>query len=295
MAVEGFSHKPSETPDPHMNFVSPEYFKTMEIPILLGRDFRMTDGRTAPQVCIVNERFARKFFKDGNALGRHIGMGGDPGTKLDIEIVGVARDTKYEGMREEMPLEVYRPYHQMPFVVGMYSYVRTARDPEQMFSSIRRTVNNLDPNLPLFQMRTLESQMAESLVTERLVASLSTAFGLLATLLAAVGLYGVMAYMVAQRTREIGVRMALGAASGDVIWLVMKEVLLLAGIGIAVGLPAAYGLTRFIKSQLYGIQPNDLMTILLAVAGIAFVALLSGYVPARRATLVDPMRALRWE
>jgi predicted permease len=295
MAVEGFAHKPNETPDPHMQFISPEYFKTMQIPILLGRDFRMTDGKTAPKVCIVNESFARKFFKDGNATGRHIGMGGDPGTKLDIEIIGVVRDTKYEGMREEVPLEVYRPYHQMEFVLGMFAYVRTAREPEQVFSSIRRVVNNLDANLPVFEMKTLEKQMDESLVTERLVATLSTGFGLLATLLAAVGLYGVMAYMVAQRTREIGVRMALGAASTDVVWLVMKEVLLLAGIGIAIGLPAAYGLTRFVKSQLYGIQPNDALTIALAVAGIAFVALASGYVPARRATLVDPMRALRWE
>ncbi len=295
MAVEGFAHKPSETPDPHMNFVSPDYFKTMQIPILIGRDFRMTDGKTAPKVCIVNEKFARKYFKDGNALGRHVGMGGDPGTKLDIEIVGVVRDTKYEGMRDEVPLEVYRPYHQMEFALGMYAYVRTARDPEQVFSSVRRVVNNLDPNLPVFGMKTLEKQMDESLVTERLVATLSTGFGFLATLLAAVGLYGVLAYMVAQRTREIGVRMALGAASADVVWLVMKEVCILAGIGIAIGLPAAYALTRFVKSQLYGIEPNDAFTIAAAVIGIAGVAMLSGYLPARRATLVDPMRALRWE
>jgi predicted permease len=295
MAVEGFANKPGDTPQPHMNFVSPEYFKTMQIPVLLGRDFRMTDGTTAPKVAIVNERFARKYFKDGNAVGRHIGMGGDPGTKLDIEIVGVVRDTKYESMRNEVPLEVYRPYHQMEFALGMYSYIRTTRDPEQLFPGIRRTVAQLDPELPVFEMKTLEKQMDESLVTERLVATLSTGFGFLATLLAAVGLYGVMAYMVAQRTREIGVRMALGAASSDVVWLVMKEVFLLAGIGIVVGLPAAYGLTRFVKSQLYGIQPNDAMTIVLSVLGIALVALASGYMPARRATTVDPMRALRWE
>jgi len=243
----------------------------------------------------VNERFARRFFKDGNAVGKHIGMGGDPGTKLDIEIIAVVRDTKYESMRDEVPLEVYQPYHQMDFVIGMHAYVRTARQPEQAFSAIRQVVNNLDPNLPVFQMKTVEAQMEESLITERLVATLSTGFGLLATLLAAIGLYGVMAYMVAQRTREIGVRMALGAASTDVIWLVMKEVLLLAGIGIAIGLPAAWGLTRMVKSQLYGIQPNDTMTIITATIGIALVALLAGYVPARRATLVDPMRALRWE
>ncbi len=295
LSIEGFQHKPNETPDAHMQFISPDYFKTMNIPILAGRDFRMSDGRGAPKVCLVNERFARRFFKDGIAVGKHIAMDSNPGAKLDIEIIGVVRDTKYESMRDEIPIEVYQPYHQMEFVLGMYAYVRTARQPQQTFASIRQIVNNFDPNLPVFQMKTIEAQMEESLITERLVATLSTGFGILATLLAAIGLYGVMAYMVAQRTREIGVRMALGAASGDVVWLVMKEVFLLAGIGIAVGLPAAWGLTRMVKSQLYGIQPNDAMTIIAATLGIAVVAIIAGYVPARRATMVDPMRALRWE
>ncbi len=295
VSIEGTSFKPSETPDPHMEFITPDFFKTMNIPILKGRDFRMSDGRTAPLVCLVNERFEKKYFKDGNALGRHIGMGGGPGTKLNIEIVGVVRDTKYESMRDEIPEEVYQPIHQVNFVIGVMAYVRTARQPEQTFSGIRQVVNRLDANLPVSFMKTLEAQEEESLITERLVATLSTAFGVLATLLAAIGLYGVMAYMVAQRTREIGVRMALGAARSDVVWLVMKEVVVLAGIGIAIGLPAAYGLTRFAREQLYGIQPNDVLTVTIATVAIAFVALVSGYIPARRATLVDPMRALRWE
>jgi len=295
IAIEGFSHNPTDMPDPHMQFITPDYFRTMNIPILAGRDFRMSDGREAPKVCIVNEKFARRYFKDGNALGRHIGMGGNPGTKLDIEIIGVARDTKYESMRDEIPEEVYQPYHQVPFVLGMMAYVRTARLPEQAFLSIRQVVNRLDSNLPVSDMKTLEKQQEESLITERLVASLSTGFGILATLLATIGLYGVMAYMVAQRTREIGIRMALGARGADVLWLVMKEVLQLVAIGVALGLPAAWALTRFAKSQLYGIQPNDALTIALATGGIALVAILSGYFPARGATLVDPMRALRWE
>ncbi len=257
MTVEGYAAAPTKMPDPHMNYISPNYFKTMEAPLLLGRDFRVSDDKGAPKVCIVNETFAKKYFAGGSAVGRHVGQGSDPGTKLDIEIIGVAKDTKYENMREEIPEEIYMPYQQMSFVLGMAVYVRTARDPEQTFSAVRRTVNGLDANLPVFEMKTLEKQMDESLITERLVASLSSAFGFLATILASVGLYGVMAYMVAQRTREIGVRMALGAGQNDVVWLVMREVLVLAGIGIAVGLPAAWALSRFVKTQLYGIAPKD--------------------------------------
>jgi ABC-type antimicrobial peptide transport system permease subunit len=177
----------------------------------------------------------------------------------------------------------------------MWVYIRTAHDPEQMFGAVRRTMQQIDASLPVTDMKTLEHQVDNSLVMERLVAMLSSAFGLLATLLASIGLYGVMAYSVARRTREIGIRMALGAASGSVVWLVMREVLILVGIGIGLGLGAAWGLTRYVEKELYGIQPNDLTTIALATLGIAFVALMAGYVPALRATKVDPIRALRWE
>jgi predicted permease len=277
-----------------MNFITRDYFKTLNIPVFQGRDFRPTDGKGAPKVAIVNEKFAKRYV-GGGALGHHIGMGGDPGTKTDIEIVGVVRDSKYENMREEMPFEVFIPFDQMDFANGMSAYIRTTREPEQMFSMMRTVVNGLDSNLPLYRIKTLETQVENSLVTERLVASLSSAFGLLATLLAAIGLYGVMAYTVAQRTREIGVRMALGAASSDVVWLVMREVLVLVAIGVAIALPVAWGLTSLVKTQLYGITPNDPLSIALATAGIALVALAAGYVPARRATLVDPIRALRFE
>jgi predicted permease len=286
----------SKRPAPHMNFVSPGYFKTMDVPILQGRDFRPSDqGKDAPKVCMINDKFAKKFFPEGRAVGHRIGMGGDPGTKTDIEVVGVFGDMKYEGMREEVPLELIRPYEQEDFTVGMAVYIRTAREPEQIFSAARHAVQQIDATLPVVDMKTLEKQVDNSLVTERLVASLSSAFGVLATLLASIGLYGVMAYTVARRTREIGIRMALGAATGNVVWLVMKEVLILVGVGIVLGLGASWGLTRYVQKQLYGIQPNDLMTIILATIGIACVALAAGYVPARRATRVDPIRALRWE
>jgi predicted permease len=296
VTVDSFQAKPNEGLDPHMNFVSPGYFKTMDVPILQGRDFLPSDqGKDAPKVCMINDKFAKKYFPGGRAVGHHAGMGSDPGTKTDMEIVGVFGDMRYEGVKEEIPIELVRPYEQEKFTLGLSVYIRTVRDPEPMFSASRRAVQQIDATLPIVDMKTLEKQVDNSLVTERLVASLSSAFGLLATLLASIGLYGVMAYTVARRTREIGIRMALGAATSNVVWLVMKEVLILVGVGIVLGLGASWGLTRYVQKQLYGIQPNDLTTIVLATIGIACVALAAGYVPARRATRVDPIRALRWE
>jgi predicted permease len=295
VTIDSYAPKTGELPDPHMNFISPDYFKTLGIPLLTGRDFRLTDTLTAPKVCIVNETFAKKYFKTVNAEGHMIGMGIDPGTKTDITVIGVVRDTKYESMRDEIPPEVFRPYQQLDFATGIVAYVRTAHNPDDVFSTIRRRVHNLDANMPIFDMITLEKQVDDSLVTERLIATLSSSFGFLATALASIGLYGVMAFTVARRTREIGIRMAIGAEGGDVLWMVLREVLVLLGIGMAIALPTALILTRYIRSQLYGIQPVDPASIIAAMVVIAGVALLAGYIPARRAARIDPMRALRYE
>ena len=295
VTVEGYGTKQGEWINPHMQFVSTGYFATLGVPVLAGRDFNDRDEKGAPKVGIVNQRFVDRYFGGRSPLGLHVGMGGDPGTKTDIEIVGVVRDTRYEGLRDEIPYQLYRPYRQMEFVQGMTAYTRAAGDATALFAAMRQAVQQVDPNVPVYRVRTLSQQIDKSLMSERLLASLSGVFGGLATLLAAIGLYGVMAYMVVRRTREIGIRMALGAGGGRVVWLVMREVLLLAGIGVAIGLAAAWGATRWIATQLFGIQPTDVLTMILAAVGIAAVAALAGYLPARRAVGIDPMRALRWE
>jgi predicted permease len=295
VTVEHYTTKQGENVNPWVNWVSPGFFETLKIPVYAGRDFTDRDRSGAPKVAIVNEKFAHRYFGEHGAIGRHLGMGADPGTKTDIEIIGVVRDTKYMWMREEAPQEVFFPYLQTDSVGPMTAFVRTGMGSAQIFPILRGAVRKMDANLPVYQMKTEERQVNDSLAVERMAASLSGAFGILATVLAAVGLYGVMAFLVARRTREIGIRMALGAVTGDVIWLVMREVLLLVGIGIVIGLPAALAVTRLLASQLYGVGANDPATITFAMFGIGAIAALSGYLPARRATRVDPIRALRYE
>jgi predicted permease len=292
--VEGHVAKPGENANSWVNSISPGYFDTLRIPIYTGRDFRESDADGAPRVAIVNQKFARYYFGASNPVGRHLGRGGDPGTKTDIEIIGVVRDTKYMTMKEPIPREVYFPYLQNSANM-MTAYVRTSLDPDQMFPMMRAAVHKLDSNLPVYQMKTVERQKEDSMAVERLAATLSTSFGVLATVLAAVGLYGVMAFLVARRTREIGIRMALGASARNVVWLVVREVLLLVGVGVAIGLPAAFVVTRLLSSQLYGVGPHDPWIIILATLGMAAVGAVSGYLPARRATRVDPIQALRYE
>jgi predicted permease len=310
MTVEGYQPAQGEQMNPYCNAISPGYFKTMGIAVLGGREF--DDRDQGPQLvsqanardddfdngyrhAIVNESFAKKYFAGREAVGRHIGFGGNPGTPTPIEIVGVVRDSKYTGVRDEIPRQVFFPVYEDKTPGSVVVYVRTTDDPTAAFAAAQRTVRELDPNIPVYNLRTLERQIDRSLLVERFIATLSTAFGVLATLLAVIGLYGVMAYTVARRTREIGVRMALGAVQGDVIWLVMREVLVLVGLGMTIGLAAAWGLNRIVGNQLYGISATDPATIAGAVTLLGVVAALAGYIPARRATRVSPVLALRYE
>jgi predicted permease len=293
LTIDSYTRK-GEPPDVHMNRISGAYFETLGIPVLQGRTFLPKDDYGAPKVAVVNATFARKYFGTGLAVGHRFGMGGDPGTPTDIEIVGVVGDTRYEGLRDEIPPEAYLCAYQWQ-MFGTEVYIRTERDPENAFAAIRGAVRELEPSLPVTYMMTLERQLEESLVTERMIATLSSVFGALATVLAIVGLYGVMAYMVTRRSREIGIRMALGARAADVVWLVMREVLVLVAAGVLAGLPAALVLSRLVRAQLYGVEPADPLSMALAAILLATVALLAGYVPARRAAGYDPVRVLRYE
>ncbi|MGB2622825.1 MAG: ABC transporter permease [Candidatus Acidiferrum sp.] len=307
MTVEGFNPPtPDAHPEPYMNEISPNYFATLGVPIVSGRDFRPSDTGEIhhhpddpfgwnPAVIMINETFAKKYFAGRNPVGMHVGFGEDPGTPTDMEIIGVVKDIKYTSLRDEIPPQAYLPYMADRYVGGMTIYVRTVADPTLLISSIRAKLRDLDPNIPISAMRTTEVQINNSLATERMIASLSAVFGFLATLLAVIGLYGVMAYTVAQRTREVGIRMALGAAQGSVIWMVMREVLILVAIGVVAGVPASLALTKLVQSQLFGLTPHDPATLALATFSLAFVACAAGYIPAWRASRLDPMKALRYE
>ncbi|MBZ5725693.1 MAG: ABC transporter permease [Acidobacteriia bacterium] len=296
MSVEGHQAKDGEDLQAFMNAISPDYWKTMGIPLLEGRDLDgRDDGGDTFKVAIVNQEFATHFFGDKSAIGRHIGFGSGPKTKLDIEIVGVAANTLYEGPREGVHRQAFVPLFEGGFPSSVSFYVRASRDSASLYNAVRRKIAELDPALPVYDMKTLGKQLDETLSTERLIAVLSAAFGALATVLAAIGLYGVMAFVVARRTKEIGLRMALGAQRGAVVWMVMRETLLLLGIGLAVGVPAAYWLSHYVSSQLFGVKPTDLWTVVSALAILAAVAAGAGFLPARRASSIDPIQALRYE
>jgi predicted permease len=292
MAVEGHQTKDGEDMQAFMNAVSPGYFKTMNVPLLEGRDFRDGDARKEPVVAIVNRRFAEHFFPGRSAVGKRIGFGYGPEAKLTIEIVGVVGNALYEGPREGVHRQAFLPNWGKNSAVF---YVRSHGPSNTATAVVRAEVRRLDAGVPVYNVKTLEAQLDETLVTDRLIAMLSAAFGALATVLASVGLYGVMAFLVARRSKELGIRLTLGAAPSRVTWMVMREVLLLLVGGLAVGIPATYAAGRYISAQLYGVPPTDPAIVGLTVLLLTVVSAVAGLIPARRASRIDPLAALRAE
>ena len=297
MAVEGHTAKDGEDMQAFMNALSPGYFTTMKISMLEGRDFKESDAReigndTSNGVAIVNRKFAQHFFPNQSAVGKHLGWGGGPKSKLNIEIIGVVADSLYEGPREGVRRQVFVPAWGNGSTVF---YLRTQSASTATYGQIRNVVREIDPAIPVYGMKTVESQLDETLLTDRLIAMLSAGFGMLATLLASIGLYGVMAFVVARRRKELGIRLALGAQPAFVIWMVMREVLLLLVIGLAVGIPSAMALGSYVATTLYGIQPRDPAIAAWTVVLLTVVSALAGLIPAQRASRIDPILALRTE
>jgi predicted permease len=287
--AQGYQARPGEEMAVLFNQIAPQFFATFGAPLLLGREFTAQDTPESPKVVIVNQGVARRFFGSENALGKRITLE----NYKDMEIVGVVADAKYRNLKEVAPLTAYIPYSQYEQLGQRTLCVRAAGDAGALVAAIRQEVRNLDPNLPVFNVKTFAEQINDSVSQERLIAMLSSFFGLFALLLAALGLYGVMAYAVTRRTREIGIRLALGAQTAGVRWLVLRETLLLALIGIAIGLPAALASSRLTEGLLFELKPTDPLTITLATLLLLSIAALAGYLPARRATRVDPLIALR--
>jgi predicted permease len=301
-SIEGYRPRPGEDAGSTCNAVSPGFFRTLGIPLLAGREFTERDARVVPlpegwpyRLAVVNQSFVERYFKGANPIGRHVGIGENPGTPMPIEIVGVVKDSKHFAIRQDRQPQIFFPYLQAGQLENVTAYVRTAREPEAVMQAVRRLMASLDPRLAVYDVATLEERVERSVVNERLIASLSATLSAMATLLSVVGLYGVMAYMVSRRTREIGIRMALGALSSQIARSVLREASVLVAIGLAVGFGAAWWLGRYVQNQLYGVQPADAATILMAAVTLAAVAGLASALPARRAARVTPMSALRDE
>lgn len=296
-SVEGYTPYPGENMDIYLNTVGPRFFETLGTPVLVGRDFGPEDHSGSTLVALINQTMARRFFANRNPIGRHFRLGSWSG-RLGIEIVGVVGDAKYTSLREKVPPTAYLYIPQLPKAMtlgGVAFEVSSAVPPLSLVSQLRGLLQKIDSRLALTDVKTLAEQVDQSLYQEKMMSALSTFFGLLAVLLACIGLYGIMAYAVVRRTNEIGVRMALGAQRGRILRMVLREALLLAVIGVAIGLPAAWAASRSISSMLYGLKASDPVTILAATLVMTAVAALAGYLPARRASRVDPMVALRYE
>jgi predicted permease len=295
ITVEGRQEVETDERDVNFDAVSANYFSTMRIALVSGREFNAGDTGTSTKVAIINEAMAKEFFAKRNPIGAHFALGGGNDVKPNIEIVGVVKNAKEGHVRDADRPYFYQPYSQFGKLFGMSFYVRTKQEPLLIANAVRETVRGADANLPVYDLKTVERVVDEDLFAERVIAGLSAAFGGLAALLAALGIYGVLAYLVVQRTREIGIRVALGAAAGHVRGLVFKEVGWMMLAGALVGLPLAYVLARLSESLLYGVKAGDVPVYAASVGIICLVALAACYIPSRRATRIDPIVALRYE
>jgi predicted permease len=295
VSVEGFKAGPDTDTHSMYNEVGPGYFRTMGIPMLSGREFTRADRLDAARVAIVNEAFARKFNLGRDAVGKRMSTSTGNAVKLDIEIVGLVKDAGYSEVKDAVPPLFFTPYRQDDRAGALSFYVRTAARPEQTLQALPRVVSAVDPNLPVENLRTMPQQVRDNVFLDRMITTLSAGFAVLATLLAAVGLYGVLAYTVAQRTREIGLRMALGAAPGRVRAMVLRQVAVMTAIGGVIGLSAAVWAGRAARAILYQMEGYDPLVLAGSVVLLALVALGAGLIPAHRASKIDPMLALRYE
>lgn len=292
----GVKAAPGTEQDADNTTVGDRYFATFRIPIVAGRDFAPTDTETSPRVAIVNRALVKQFFPNVDPVGKSFTTSGPKGQKLVYQIVGVCADTRYGSLREDPPPVFYLDYRQAPEIDwGMTFAVKTRSARAGITPSLRRAVQSVDQNLPLTDVRTQEEQIDELLMNERIFADLSTGFGILALVLACIGIYGLMAYSVSRRTNEIGIRMALGARSEQVLRMVLSEAVWMTAAGLVIGLSGAVALGRLIASQLYGLKAWDPPTLVASAALLILVALGATWVPAHRAASVDPSKALRAE
>lgn len=295
VTIGGYTPQENENMDVEQNRVGANYFTTLGIPLLRGREFTDADTADSPKVAVINETMAKRFFGSNAALGRVFTFGAGNNVHPDIEIIGVVADSKYSDVRNHKYPFAYLPYTQDKNLTEVTFYVRTAQDPAALAPMLTKTVAARDAGLPVYNLKTLAAQVKETVFADRLLAALSACLGVLAAFLAAIGLYGVMAYVVARRTREIGVRIALGATRGKISWLILREVAQVAGIGLVIGLPLSFLTGRLIQSVLFGVNAGSPLVLALTAALLVTVALLAGGLPARKAAGVDPMVALRYQ
>jgi predicted permease len=295
ITVQGYKEQENEDMNVNQNWVGPNFLAAMGAPLMSGREINESDTATAPNVAVVNEKFAHRFFAGRDPIGQHFGFGGGDNVHLDVEIVGVVKDSKNVDLRQAVDPYVLVPFSHSSHFGNATFYVRSNQDPVSLSTAVRKTVQDYDGKLSVFGLRTLTAQLDAITFTDRLVTYFSLALGLLASLLAAVGLYGVMAYVVARRTREIGIRMALGATQRNVAGMVLHEIAGIAAVGLVIGLTAAYAIGRVLESLLFGVKASDPFVFVAATGLLIIVAMLAGWLPARKAANVDPMVALRYE